>query len=262
MSQASITLDCDQSGLGYHTDLNNALANISSMSSGPVAPTTNLVDGKLWLDNSDSDNVVNIRIGSTWHDILDFDGAHFYITRIKDSSVSADSMITGNAGTNNQVLQKQSAETGGQVWATVAPTAAQVNALVYPVGSIYTSVGTLTDTSAKVAALLGVGTWTAFGKGQVMVGFDSGQSEFDTILETGGAKTHTLTTAQMPSHSHKVAGAEHDGSFDYGANFSANNFGSVSNGRSQQADTSSQGSGSAHNNLQPYVTVYMWRRIT
>jgi microcystin-dependent protein len=39
-------------------------------------------------------------------------------------------------------------------------------------------------------------------KGRVPVGFDSSQTEFDTLGETGGAKTHTLTEAQMPSHTH------------------------------------------------------------
>jgi microcystin-dependent protein len=39
-------------------------------------------------------------------------------------------------------------------------------------------------------------------KGRIPVGFDSSQTEFDTLGETGGAKTHTLTTAEMPSHTH------------------------------------------------------------
>jgi microcystin-dependent protein len=41
-------------------------------------------------------------------------------------------------------------------------------------------------------------------KGRVPVGRDSSQTEFDTLGETGGAKTHTLTEAQMPSHLHSV----------------------------------------------------------
>jgi microcystin-dependent protein len=39
-------------------------------------------------------------------------------------------------------------------------------------------------------------------KGRVPVGFDSAQTEFDALGEAGGAKTHTLTTAEMPSHTH------------------------------------------------------------
>lgn len=39
-------------------------------------------------------------------------------------------------------------------------------------------------------------------KGRVPVGRDAGQTEFDTLAETGGTKTHTLTSAEMPSHTH------------------------------------------------------------
>lgn len=66
---------------------------------------------------------------------------------------------------------------------------------IYPVGSIYLSV---TDsTVAAVQARFG-GTWVAFGAGRTIVGFDSSQTEFDTVEETGGTKTiniqhnHTL----------------------------------------------------------------------
>lgn len=50
--------------------------------------------------------------------------------------------------------------------------------------------------------LFGYGTWTVVGSGRVLVGLDSGQTEFDTLGETGGAKTHTLVTGEMPSHTH------------------------------------------------------------
>jgi microcystin-dependent protein len=42
-------------------------------------------------------------------------------------------------------------------------------------------------------------------KGRVAVGRDSSQTEFDVLGETGGAKTHTLTTSEMPSHGHSVS---------------------------------------------------------
>lgn len=90
-------------------------------------------------------------------------------------------------------------------------------------------------------------------KGRVGVGRDSGQTEFDTLGETGGAKTHTLTTGEMPAHTHVVyAYANYDD-----LNFTGNS------GRLQASDavtpydqnTSSAGGGGAHNNLQPYLVL-------
>lgn len=67
----------------------------------------------------------------------------------------------------------------------------------WPVGSIFMSA-----VSTNPATLLGFGTWVAFGTGRMPVAIDAGQTEFDTLLETGGAKTVTLTEAQIPSHTH------------------------------------------------------------
>lgn len=83
-------------------------------------------------------------------------------------------------------------------------------------------------------------------KGKIPVGLDSSQSEFDTLGETGGAKTHTLTAGEMPVHNHT--------SLQYG---------SVSGGAgllqtgivTTDSVTGNAGSGQAHNNLQPYIVV-------
>ena len=63
----------------------------------------------------------------------------------------------------------------------------------YPVGSIYISVA-----STSPATLFG-GTWVAFGAGRVLVGINSGDADFDTVEETRGEKTHTLTAAEQAS---------------------------------------------------------------
>jgi len=67
---------------------------------------------------------------------------------------------------------------------------------IYPIGSIYTSV-----VNVNPNTYFG-GTWSAFATGRTLVGVDTGQTEFDAIEETGGAKTHTLTSGEMPSHTH------------------------------------------------------------
>jgi microcystin-dependent protein len=158
---------------------------------------------------------------------------------------------------------------------------------IYPVGSIYTNAVDNTNPGT----LLGFGTWTAFGAGRVPVGFNSSETEFNAAEKTGGAKTHTLTTAQIPSHNHSVSvgttqirgsitnvaaqsvntgidgfgvfSADRDGAVGYAVN-------SKSTGRSDRATLNADhnhsasagntGGGGAHNNLQPYITVYMWKR--
>jgi microcystin-dependent protein len=88
-----------------------------------------------------------------------------------------------------------------------------------------------------------------------LVGIDSGDTAFDTVEETGGAKTHTLTEAEMPAHVHGL-GSYGDpstgGTYYYKTTRVSNQFGTGA--------TSSTGSGSAHNNLQPYIVTYMWKR--
>jgi hypothetical protein len=70
---------------------------------------------------------------------------------------------------------------------------ALVGNLLFPVGSIYTNATNATNPGT----LLGFGTWTAFGAGRVMVGFDAGNALFDTAEETGGSADATL-----PTHTH------------------------------------------------------------
>ena len=100
-------------------------------------------------------------------------------------------------------------------------------------------------------------------KGRVPVGYDSGQTEFDALGETGGAKTHTLTTSEMPSHTHTQNAHNHQGSWGqtyvagggisvmqqipgFSANFTVGN---------TTATNQNTGGGNAHNNLQPYIAL-------
>jgi microcystin-dependent protein len=84
-------------------------------------------------------------------------------------------------------------------------------------------------------------------KGSVAVGRDSSQSEFDTLGETGGAKTHTLTTAQIPSFSHEMQYSSDGGN---GSTYFKTSGGPYSGSLFYQ-----HGSGEAHNNLQPYLVI-------
>ena len=156
--------------------------------------------------------------------------------------VGTPTVPTQSAGNNTT----RAASTAFVTAAVAAVDKAVINGHAYPVGSIFTSV-----VATNPATLLGVGTWAVFGAGKVMVGIDASDTDFDTVLETGGAKTHTLSIAEMPAHTHNVdsQGGE------------AGSTQSLRYGQSNTTKaTSSTGGGSAHNILQPYIVVYMWRR--
>ena len=123
--------------------------------------------------------------------------------------------------------------------------------IFYPVGSIFQSIDG-TDPSTLIG-----GTWERFGNGRVLVGVDETDSDFSTSNKTGGAKTHTLTIAEIPSHTHgQVVTANDTGSAirrDHDSD-------GLSDAYPQGVTTQPTGGGESHNNLQPYVAVYMWRR--
>lgn len=121
---------------------------------------------------------------------------------------------------------------------------------IYPVGSIFMS-ATLSTASA-VGNALG-GTWVAWGAGRVPVGVDTSDTAFDTAEETGGAKTHTLTEGEIPAHSH--------GAYYTGSSIHTKGYRWYGQSGSDMAyDIISAGGGQAHNNLQPYITCYMYKR--
>jgi microcystin-dependent protein len=151
---------------------------------------------------------------------------------------------------------------------------------IYPIGCIYT-----TTVSTNPSTVFGFGTWVSFASGRVLVGVDGSQSEFDTVEETGGAKTHTLTVDEIPSHTHTQDAHSHSIT-DPGHNHSVTVYSTDANGNffdrtngggasgtasvdtnttgitidSATATNQNTGGGQSHNNLQPYITVYFWKR--
>lgn len=106
-------------------------------------------------------------------------------------------------------------------------------------------------------------TWERFAKGQTLVGVNESDTAFNTAGKTGGEKTHTLTVDEMPSHSHSLRYGTGNMSDYLGG--STNTYGLTYPGLgtivgSYPNVATNVGGGSAHNNLQPYVTVYYWKR--
>lgn len=186
---------------------------------------------------------------------------------------------------------------------TLVATVAAVQAL-YPVGSIYINA----SVSTNPGTLLGFGTWTAFGAGRVMVGYDSTNTLFDSAEETGGSydavipsHTHTYSgtsSGQSNTHSHSISSSasahSHNlyipntgyalnagsvvvsaagtatGSSGYAVggltssetvsvSSSAGNA-SADHSHTYSGTTASTGTSATNANVQPYITVYMWKR--
>lgn len=103
-------------------------------------------------------------------------------------------------------------------------------------------------------------TWERTAVGKVLVGIDSTDDDFNTIGKTSGEKTHKLTTAEMPKHTHTLktgartavwAEPNYAISYQYQAASTANSSEGIE----------SAGGSQPHNNLQPYQVVAYWKRI-
>lgn len=166
-------------------------------------------------------------------------------------------ITTGGTDIETAIASKANASTvSGKIDmgdVTAADLTASVFSAIYPVGSIYMSA--TMDSTAQVEAAFG-GTWVAWGAGRVPVGVDTSQTEFDTVEETGGEKTHTLIVDEIPSHYHNL-GQMYDG---YHLTGQTGQPRGVYADYAQAVHTTSIGGGQAHNNLQPYITCYMYKR--
>lgn len=117
--------------------------------------------------------------------------------------------------------------------------------LIYPVGSIYMSTN---NVSPQV--FFG-GTWV-----QITDRFLIGAGNTYSAGRTGGAATHVLTVDELPSHAH-VVGTE-SGSITKSTSYIAGATGDA--GARGTGTTDNAGGGAAHNNMPPYLAVYMWKR--
>lgn len=123
---------------------------------------------------------------------------------------------------------------------------------VYPVGSIYISVN-----STSPQTLFG-GTWEAI-RGKFLLG----QSSAHTAGSTGGEETHTLTMGEMPEHTHPMYSGNAGGDSEWTPDEGAYLVDSVTQTKTTwwaRLGMSYAGGGNAHNNMPPYLAVYMWKR--
>ena len=131
---------------------------------------------------------------------------------------------------------------------------------IYPVGSIYMS-----TRNTNPATLFGVGTWERWGKGKVPVGIDENDEDFDEAEETGGNKTSKLrawigaTNDDISRIGYYGEGAVKNSTYT----FSVQGGDVIRNPEKINHSTKvTESDGNEPSRLQPYITCYMWKRIS
>ena len=142
----------------------------------------------------------------------------------------------------------------------------------FPVGSVFISV-----VATNPNTLLGYGTWEAFAPGRMLVGFDNTNPNFDAAEETGGSSSITITAANLPQLAVTVTDPGHThltqryptatgGSSGFTIDVSMtgtladNTLPVKSNTTGITATANTGGANNSINILNPYITVFMWKR--
>lgn len=156
---------------------------------------------------------------------------------------------TDNSGTEHIIPEVKDNEVSEyDTWSSQ-----KIRDFVYPIGSIYISVN-----ATSPADIFG-GVWERI-TGRFLLGAtDNGAQGGNSNASiapgyTGGEASHTLTIDEMPSHNHALALATTDASLSSYARFGYN-------GETFRGSTGNSGGGGAHNNMPPYLAVYIWKRI-
>ena len=160
------------------------------------------------------------------------------------TTMSGSLSVTGNASLNSALI------VGGNTSITGTLTVGGKTLLnyIYPVGSIYMSVN-----STSPANLFG-GTWERLKDRFLLASGDTYSNG-----ATGGAATHTLSVSEIPSHNHSYGVYDASSTNTMAVNHMAAYCGKVAS-TAWGSNTLYTGGGSAHNNMPPYLAVYMWKR--
>lgn len=196
--------------------------------------------------------------GITIGGIAEGDGFNVKMPATFSGSISAGGNYNGKYVTGTWLQTTQVTDLGrkptkvavidGSGWIYSRALSSLILEAVYPVGSIYMSVN-----STSPATLFG-GTWEAI-QGKFLLGANSSTYKAGS---TGGEAAHTLTESEMPSHKHSIwfpnDGGEQSAEIGYPDAGSKNTY------YAEASKTSGTGGGAAHNNMPPYLAVYIWKR--
>lgn len=196
--------------------------------------------------------------------VLDDSGWVYYRTPAElKSDIGANGYLPTAGGTMTGAITTKGIKlTSGTDFGSSLPSSLQSNQLffqtlgsnyildnVYPVGSIYMSVN-----STNPKNLFG-GTWEQI-QGKFLFGMDSSYP----AGSTGGEITHKLTTDEMPGHEHTIYYPNAGGPYGNANIGYPEDSGTNMTWCAEMCKTASTGGGAAHNNMPPYLSVYIWKR--
>lgn len=196
--------------------------------------------------------------GITFGGIAESDGFNVKMPATFSGSIKANGNYNGNYVTGTWLQTTRVTDLGtkptkvavidGSGWIYSRALSTLILEAVYPVGSIYMSVNNVSP-----ATLFG-GTWKAI-QGKFLLGANSSTYKAGS---TGGEAAHTLTENEIPSHKHSIwfpnDGGEQSAEIGYPDTGSKNTY------YAEASKTSGTGGGAAHNNMPPYLAVYIWKR--
>lgn len=216
----------------YGTGLGNGRAEYTGSGSSAINPDTTL--DHCIITDKNTPNADSNGYGSFFYIIT-----YFYGDKTVDGNKTQIAVPYDTASSNKGIYYRYKNSGAWSGWVS--------NALqAYPVNSIYISYS-----HTSPAELFG-GTWT-----RIESRFLWGCSSSETIGKTAGAKTHTLTVDEMPSHRHGAHNLNTTGYTTENLPFTA---GGSKKGYSGNLYTLYSGGGAAHNNMPPYIQVSIWRR--
>lgn len=122
----------------------------------------------------------------------------------------------------------------------------------------------LETSNTNPATYLGFGTWVLWGAGRVPVGVDPEDVDFNEVEKTGGEKMHTLTIDETPNHRHEKLYSSNGEERKAGYGSTGTHTGTLNENTAtdfESLNTGYTGGDKPHNNLQPYITCYIWKRV-
>jgi hypothetical protein len=230
------------------TNLNNE---IKARTDGDSTLTTNL--NKEIQDRKNADTTLQNNIdGEVTARTKAIENVNTAITNEREARISADNSINQKLTQETTSIKSNLNKNTSDI-ASLNSTIEEYWKIIYPVGSIYISTSATFNPNTEWG-----GMWEQTASGRCLIG----ANDTYPLGSMGGESTHTLTIEELPQHSHGIYGADsRSGNIEVPQpRFTYKDTGQTTSYISGILGTELTGGGRAHNNMQPYLAVYMWKR--